>query len=69
MRNDIFRHSKNYVSLSEENEKREIWKEEMEMVDRHNKEAEVVMIVMIMVIMLMISMMMMMMMMMILWQK
>jgi len=34
------RHSKSYASLTEENERREIWKEEMEMVDKHNMEAE-----------------------------
>jgi len=34
------RHSKSYASLTEENDRREIWKEEMEMVDKHNMEAE-----------------------------
>jgi len=34
------RHSKKYASMAEENHRREVWKEEMEMVDSHNKEAE-----------------------------
>ena len=53
---DIFRHSKIYASWTEENARREIWKEEMEMVDKHNKEAEVPMIVMIMIVMVMVIM-------------
>ena len=49
----IFRHGKNFASLDEENHRREVWKEEMEMVDKHNKEAEVIiMMTMIMVIMM-----------------
>ena len=46
----IFRHSKNYASLTEENHRREIWKEEMEMVDKHNKEAEVVVVMVVMIV-------------------
>jgi len=34
------RHGKSYASLTEENHRREVWKEEMEMVDSHNREAE-----------------------------
>jgi len=34
------RYGKNYASLAEENHRRDVWKEEMEMVDKHNKEAE-----------------------------
>jgi len=34
------RNSKSYASLTEENHRREVWKEEMEMVDSHNREAE-----------------------------
>jgi len=34
------RHGKSYVSLLEENLRKQIWEEEMEMVKEHNKEAE-----------------------------
>merc|ERR1712062_403882 len=34
------RHGKSYASLTEENLRREVWREEMEMVEKHNKEAE-----------------------------
>ena len=53
----IFRHSKNYASLSEENDRREIWKEEMEMVDKHNKEAEVVVVMVVMMMKILVIMM------------
>ena len=35
------RHDKSYVSLAEETLRRQIWAEEMEMMEEHNKEAEV----------------------------
>jgi len=34
------RHGKSYVSLLEENLRKQIWEEEMEMVEEHNREAE-----------------------------
>jgi len=34
------RHDKSYVSLTEEAHRRQIWTEEMEMIEKHNKEAE-----------------------------
>ena len=45
----IFRHGKSYASLTEENLRREVWREEMEMVEKHNKEAEVVVMMVMMV--------------------
>ena len=36
--------------MAEENHRRDVWKEEMEMVDKHNKEAEVMMIIIVMVV-------------------
>lgn len=52
----IFRHGKKYASLAEENQRRDVWKEEMEMVDKHNKEAEVVLMMAIIMVVVMIMM-------------
>ena len=50
----IFRHGKSYASLTEENLRREVWREEIEMVEKHNKEAEVVVMIMMVIDMLVV---------------